>query len=206
GRVRETDLAAYAHQDIPFERLVDELNPSRSLSRNPLFQVMLSLQNLPEAQGQWDLPGLHAEPLPGGSIQAAAKFDLSVTLVERRDDGEPSGLGGIIQYAADLFDEVTAQALAQRLVRVLEQVASDPDVRLSQIDVLEESERRSVVEEWNATATPVAAGTVLDRFQEWADRSPDAVAAWCDGVGVSYREVEEAANRLASYLRELGVS
>nr|WP_191910412.1 non-ribosomal peptide synthetase [Microbispora cellulosiformans] len=203
GRVRETDLAAYAHQDVPFERLVDELNPSRSLSRNPLFQIMLTLQNLPPAE--WNLPGLHVgsmPPLPDPS----ARFDLSVSLVERRDEtGAPAGLGGGVLYAADLFDEATAQALARRLVRVLEQMAHDPAVRLSQVDVLEESERQAVVAGWNATATPVMAGTVLDRFEEQADRSPDAVAVWCDGAGVSYREVEEAANRLAGYLRELGV-
>ncbi|MEU8196723.1 amino acid adenylation domain-containing protein [Microbispora amethystogenes] len=203
ARVRETDLAAYAHQDVPFERLVDELNPARSLSRNPLFQIMLTLQNLPPAE--WNLPGLHVSsmpPLPDPS----ARFDLSVSLVERRDEaGAPAGLGGGVLYAADLFDEETAQALARRLVRVLEQVASDPSVRLSQVDVLTPEERSLTVAGWNDTATPVAAGTVLDRFEEQADRAPDAVAVWCDGTGVSYREVEEAANRLARYLRELGV-
>ncbi|WP_204289657.1 condensation domain-containing protein, partial [Microbispora amethystogenes] len=170
ARVRETDLAAYAHQDVPFERLVDELNPTRSLSRNPLFQIMLALQNA--APTAWELQDLTAG-LMSSAGEEVSRFDLSVTLVERRDDGEPSGVRGAIQYAADLFDEATAQALAQRLVRVLEQVAADPAVRLSQVDVLEESERQAVVEEWNATATPLAAGTVLDRFQEWAGRTPD---------------------------------
>ncbi|KAA9373059.1 amino acid adenylation domain-containing protein [Microbispora cellulosiformans] len=203
ARVRETDLAAYAHQDVPFERLVDELNPTRSLSRNPLFQIMLAVQNA--TPPTWNLPALQVSSAQPSS-EEVARFDLSVTLVERRDEaGAPAGLGGGVLYAADLFDESTAQALARRLVRVLEQVASDSSLRLSQVDVLEESERRSVVEEWNATATPVVVGTVLDRFEEQADRAPDAVAVWCDGNGVSYREVEDAANQLASYLRELGV-
>ncbi|MFF3327923.1 condensation domain-containing protein, partial [Streptomyces sp. NPDC002889] len=110
ARVRETDLAAYAHQDVPFERLVDDLNPSRSLSRNPLFQVMLAVQSL--APAQWELPGLQTGPVPAQG-EPAARFDLSVTLVEKRDAaGAPAGIGGGIQYAADLFDEVTVRGLA----------------------------------------------------------------------------------------------
>ncbi|WP_204287714.1 non-ribosomal peptide synthetase, partial [Microbispora amethystogenes] len=137
--------------------------------------------------------------LVGTEVREATNFSLALGV-------NPIGeLRLRLDYLTESFDESTAQAFARRLARVLEQVASDPSVRLSQVDVLEESERRSVVEGWNATATPVVAGTVLDWFQEWADRAPDAVAVWCDGVGVSYREVEEAANRLASYLRELGV-
>uniref|UniRef100_UPI00389A948C condensation domain-containing protein n=1 Tax=Streptomyces jumonjinensis TaxID=1945 RepID=UPI00389A948C len=130
GRVRETDLSAYAHQDVPFERLVEVLNPARSLSRNPLFQVMLALQNVPSVQ--WQLPGLEVSPLPSQS-DAAARFDLSVDFAEERSAvGQPSGLSGSILYSTDLFEERTVRALADRLVRVLEQVAADPDVRLSQ--------------------------------------------------------------------------
>ncbi|WP_239101882.1 condensation domain-containing protein, partial [Microbispora amethystogenes] len=134
ARVRETDLAAYAHQDVPFERLVEDLNPARSLSRNPLFQVTLAVQNGGGSE-QWDLAGLQVEPAQSAS-EDTARFDLSVTLVERRDErGTPAGLIGGILYAVDLFDEATAQALSRRLVRVLEQVASDPSVRLSTLSV-----------------------------------------------------------------------
>ncbi|MFD6309284.1 condensation domain-containing protein, partial [Streptomyces sp. NPDC060223] len=133
GRVRETDLAAYAHQDVPFERLVEDLNPARSLSRHPLFQVMLNLENAPAAS--WDLPGLEVEQLP--SLPLPAKFDLSVTLAERRDKaGTPAGLTGELEYSTDLFDEVTVRGLADRFTRVLEQVAVDPGVRVGAIEVL----------------------------------------------------------------------
>ncbi|WP_345660025.1 condensation domain-containing protein, partial [Streptomyces iranensis] len=124
ARVREADLAAYAHQDVPFERLVEDLNPTRSLSRNPLFQIMLVLQNLPASQGRWNLPGLRVGPLEATSQESTAKFDLSLTLAERRDsEGDPAGLVGGLLYATDLFDEGTVRLLAGRLVRVLEQVA-----------------------------------------------------------------------------------
>ncbi|MBI0319576.1 AMP-binding protein, partial [Streptomyces javensis] len=134
ARVRETDLAAYAHQDVPFERLVEDLNPTRSLSRNPLFQITLVLQNLPASQGGWNLPGLRVGPLEATSQESTAKFDLSLTLAERRDDeGDPAGLVGGLLYATDLFDEETVRLLAGRLVRVLEQVAADPGVRVSEV-------------------------------------------------------------------------
>ncbi|MFE0135718.1 condensation domain-containing protein, partial [Streptomyces sp. NPDC059037] len=202
-RVRETDLAAYAHQDVPFERLVEELNPARSLSRNPLFQVMLALQNIPEAE--WQLPGLRVTPLPPVA-ELPARFDLSVTLGERRAaDGAPAGLGGGILYAADLFDESTVRALGDRLVRVLEQVAADPQVRLSEIDVLDEGERALVVGEWNATARPVGLETVPERFRAWAVRVPEACAVRCGAEAVSYGELEVRSNRLARYLRRQGV-
>ncbi|MGP2443095.1 condensation domain-containing protein, partial [Streptomyces sp. JW3] len=153
--MRETDLAAYAHQDVPFERLVEELNPARSLSRNPLFQVMLALQNVPEAE--WELPGLRVAPLPP-IAEPPARFDLSFSLAERRAaDGSPAGLGGGILYAADLFDAATVRSLGDRLVRVLEQIAADPGTRLSEIDVLDADERVRVVEEWNDTGRPVGA-------------------------------------------------
>ncbi|WP_159043797.1 condensation domain-containing protein, partial [Streptomyces sp. NRRL S-1521] len=140
------DLAAYAHQDVPFERLVEELNPSRSLSRTPLFQVMLALQNVPEAA--WDLPGVRVSPEPPPP-RLAARFDLAVSMVERRDAlGAPAGLDGEILYATDLFDADTVRALAQRLTRVLDQVAADPGIRLSDVDVLTADERARVVERW----------------------------------------------------------
>ena len=113
-RVRDADLAAYAHQDLPFERLVDALSPARSLTHHPLFQVILAFQNIPrEQRAAWDLVGLRATPVQSGSGANAARFDLSVTLGERRDsDGGPAGLHGGIQFSADLFDRATVQALA----------------------------------------------------------------------------------------------
>ncbi|MEC4016311.1 non-ribosomal peptide synthetase [Streptomyces sp. H27-D2] len=203
GRVREADLGAYAHQEVPFERLVDELNPVRSTSRSPLFQVMVALQNVPEAR--WELPGLRVSAVPPSSAPPA-RFDLSVTLGERRGaDGAPAGLGGGILYAADLFDEATVRALAARLARVLEQVAADPQIHLSDINVLEEIERSQVVEQWNDTTQPVPVGSVVDLIAAWAGAAPGVAAVRCGPVVLSYGELEARANRLARYLTGLGV-
>ncbi|MFI2215222.1 amino acid adenylation domain-containing protein, partial [Streptomyces sp. NPDC020141] len=203
SRAREADLSAYGHQDVPFERLVDVLSPVRTLSRNPLFQVMLALQNVPVAR--WELPGLEVGPVPSGS-ELAARFDMSVTLVEERDaDGAPAGIGGGILYATDLFDAATVEGLAVRLGRVLEQVAADPDVRLSEIAVLDEVERAQVVSEWNDTVLPVEAGTFLELFADRVAAAP-GVAAVRSGVDVlSYGELDERSNRLARVLIEAGV-
>ncbi|CAM5621612.1 D-alanine--D-alanyl carrier protein ligase [Streptomyces fumanus] len=203
ARVRETDLAAYAHQDVPFERLVDELNPARSSSRNPLFQVMLALQNVPEAR--WELPGLDVEAVPPQSAPPA-RFDLSVTLNERRAaDGSPAGLGGGFLYAADLFDDATAQALAGRFARVLEQIAADPRIRLSDIDVLQDTERARVVRDWNDTARPVPADTVLELFRDWTERTPGVTAVRGGADALTYAELDARAGRLARHLAGLGV-
>ncbi|WP_143220747.1 condensation domain-containing protein, partial [Actinomadura sp. CNU-125] len=204
ARVRETDLAAYAHQDVPFERLVDDLAPARSLSRHPLFQVMLAFQNIPEAGAPLDLPGLRVRPLmPAESV--TAKFDLSLTLSERRDEnGAPAGIEGGIQYATDLFDPETADALVRRLVAVLDQVAADPDVRVGDVDVLSEDERRLVVGEWNDTARAVPDASLVGLFEERAARTPDAVAVVSDGVAWSYAELNARANGVAYALAGRG--
>ncbi|MFF5500202.1 amino acid adenylation domain-containing protein, partial [Streptomyces aquilus] len=202
GRVREADLSAYAHQDVPFERLVDELNPERSAARNPLFQVMLALQNVPEAQ--WDLEGLTVEQVP--PAMAPARFDLSVGLGERwTESGAPAGLEGGLLYAADLFDEATVRGLAGRLVRVLEQVAADPGLRLSDLDLLEESERAAVVQEWNATARKVDASSVVERFRARVAVAPETVAVWAEGRGLSYAEVDARSDAIARGLLARGV-
>ncbi|MFF4764738.1 amino acid adenylation domain-containing protein, partial [Streptomyces sp. NPDC001292] len=202
ARVRETDLAAYAHQDVPFERLVEDLNPARSLARHPLFQVMLLLQNLPDPA--WELPGLTVRAYEAESLPA--RFDLSVTLTERRDGhGAPDGIGGDLSYPTDLFDEPTARALAGRLVRVLEQVAADPQVRVSRLDVLDDAEWRRVVEEWNDTLRPLPALTLPELFRNQAARTPDAVAVTGSTATWTYAELDERANRVAHWLTGRGV-
>ncbi|MGV9856646.1 amino acid adenylation domain-containing protein, partial [Streptomyces sp. NPDC003442] len=202
ARVRETDLAAYAHQDVPFEHLVEDLAPSRSLSRNPLFQVMLSLRNVPPAQ--WDLPGLQVRPTPPGSL--AARFDLSVDLSEHRDeDGGPAGIGGDIFYATELFDEATVQALARRLAAVLEQIAADPTMPLSRLRILDPAERATVVQDWNHTARSVPEGTLAELFEAQVRRTPDALAVVGAEHGLTYAELEERGNRLAHELIARGI-
>ncbi|MFJ2833712.1 amino acid adenylation domain-containing protein, partial [Streptomyces sp. NPDC087263] len=189
ARVRETDLAAYAHQDLPFEHLVEDLNPARSLARHPLFQVMLSVQTLPPEQ--WELPGVQVRPMSPGA--AAARVDMSLTLAEHRDgEGNPAGIDGDLLYATDLFDEATARAVAERLVRVLEQVAADPALLVSEVEVLGDVERVRVVEGWNATFRPVPVGSLGELFDAQVGRSPDAVAVVGEGgLEWSYAELDE---------------
>ncbi|WP_409240613.1 non-ribosomal peptide synthetase, partial [Streptomyces sp. PA5.6] len=201
-RVRAADLAAYAHQDVPFERLVEEVNPTRSVSRNPLFQVMLALDHVPEPR--WRLRG--AEVRSASMKAPAARFDLAVTLTERRDErGAPAGLDGEILYAADLFDHDTALSLADRLGRVLEQVAADPDLRLSEVDLLAPAERTRIVRRWNDTTTDVPDASIPELFERCASRSPGTAAVRCGEQALSYGELEARANRLAWYLVGLGV-
>ncbi|MFC5754115.1 amino acid adenylation domain-containing protein [Actinomadura rugatobispora] len=204
-RVRETDLAAFAHQDLPFERLVEDLNPARSLARHPLFQVMLTLHNLPEAQEPWELPGLDVRPLDTED-KLAARFDLSVILAEQRDrQGAPAGMAGGVHYATDLFDERTAEVLAGRLVRVLGQVAADPGLRLREIEVLDADERRQVVRDWNATDRPLPAASLPELFRRRVAETPDAVAVVSGDVELTYAELGGRANRLAHSLIDRGV-
>ncbi|MEV7864490.1 condensation domain-containing protein, partial [Streptomyces hirsutus] len=162
ARVRETDLAGFAHQDLPFERLVEVLNPVRSMARHPLFQVMLTVQDQPRPTVE--LPGLEVgvETLPFG----VAKFDLSIALTEHTGpDGAPDGIGGLLEYAHDLFDRQTAEDLSTRFVRLLEQVAADPGVPVDEIDILTEGERHRMLVEWNATHGAAEPRCLADMFE-----------------------------------------
>ncbi|MBV9188688.1 MAG: AMP-binding protein, partial [Acidobacteria bacterium] len=202
ARVRATDLAAYAHQDLAFERLVELLNPARSLSRHPLFQVMLALQNAPEADLQ--LPGLAVTPEPVGTD--TAKFDLWFSVAERRGaDGKPAGLEGLIEYRADLFERGTVEALAQRLVRLLEAAAAEPDRPIGRLDILGPEERRRLLLGWNDTACEVPATTLAALFEAQAARNPEATAVVFERQALSYGELNGRANRLAHHLLGLGV-
>ncbi len=195
GRVRETDLAAYARQDVPFERLVHELNPARSLARHPLFQVFLVLQNTGDADPA--LPGLDVTPEVLDSD--AVKFDLGLNLAEHA-----AGLTGSLSYAADLFDHATARALAGRLVRLLVAVAAEPDTPVDRIDLLSDADRRSLAV-WTATETPVAAGTLPDLFSRQVARTPDATAVVFEGESLTYAEFDARVDRLARALSGHGV-
>jgi amino acid adenylation domain-containing protein len=198
GRVRQFWLGALEHQDVPFERLVEDQSPDRSLARHPLFQVMVTLQNnVPAAFG--DLPGIRVTGMPAGT--GMARFDLDVSLAEA---GDGAGLRGMLMAAADLFDTPTAQLIADRLVRVLAAVAAGPDIRLHQVWVLGDDERAQVVDEWNHTAAPVPATTVPELIIAQAARTPDAVAMACGDAVLSYGELAVRAARLAGYLAAQG--
>ncbi|NEE13431.1 amino acid adenylation domain-containing protein, partial [Streptomyces sp. SID7499] len=206
ARVRETNLSAFAHQDVPFEKLVEELAPTRTLARQPLFQVMLSLENH-AGQRTTGFLGADTADIPTGRPgEAVAKFDLEVEVTESYDaQGAPAGLHGAITAAADLFEVGSVEAMAERLVRVLDAVAGDAGLSLSGVEVLGVAERRRVLGEWNDTAVEVSGGLVPELFAGHAAGVPGAVAVVFDGVEVSYGELEARANRLAHYLIGQGV-
>ncbi|MEU9851635.1 amino acid adenylation domain-containing protein, partial [Streptomyces sp. NPDC047985] len=196
GRVREADLAAYAHQDLPFDRLVEALNPERSLSRHPLFQVMIAFHNNEEED--WDLGGATVTPMPVDL--GTERFDLSFSVEETSD-----GINGLCSYASDLFDRGSVEVLAGRLVRLFEAVVADPDVPLGRVDVLSQEERRQVLTEWNNTAREGSGVLLPELFEAQVARTPDAMAVECGQEHVSYGELNARANRLARELVARGV-
>ncbi|MGW2100130.1 amino acid adenylation domain-containing protein [Streptomyces olivaceoviridis] len=194
-RVKDTALGAYDHQDLPFERLVEELAPDRDPSRNPLFQTMFVLQNTPDQHG-WSLPGLDVRPFT--VTLPDAKFDLTLMMSEEAD----GGLRGVLEYRTDLFEPDTVARLAGHLGTVLETVASDPAVRLSRLCLLTPEERRRTVVEWNDTATAFPdTATLHGLFEERAARQPDTVAVEGPQGTLTYGELNARANRIAHHLR-----
>src|SRR5688572_23340089 len=187
-RAREVTLGAHEHQEVPFERLVAELQPERSLSHTPLFQVMFALQNAVERGVA--LPGLEASEV--GAELESAKFDLFLTA-----RATAQGLRVGLNYSTDLFERGTALRMLGHLARVLEQVAADADVRLSRLELLGEAERALVLEEWNGTAAEVPVDRCLhELFEARAARTPEAVAVVYAGEALSYAELNARANRL----------
>ncbi|WP_020722882.1 non-ribosomal peptide synthetase [Actinomadura atramentaria] len=203
ARVKETDLAAYAHQDVPFERLVEVLNPPRHLGRHPLFQVGLTFQNNPEARVE--LPGFTAEPEPLHA--GVARFDLLMVLTERPDGG---GLDGELEYALDLYDPATARALVARFERFLAALLADPDAPIGAPDVLDPAERATILGSWAGgtaapgSATTASSTTVTELFEARAAERPDAPAVTFEGATLTYAQVNAAANRLARRLAAAG--
>ncbi|MDX3117047.1 non-ribosomal peptide synthetase, partial [Streptomyces scabiei] len=210
ARVRETDLSAFEHQDVPFEKLVEELAPTRSLARHPLFQVMLSVENLARAEA--DLGDARAEgPAEGparaaGPIGTVAKFDLEVVAEETFDEtGAPAGLRGAVIVNADLFEAASAVRVAERLARVLDQLTARPRARIDTVDVLAADERVRLLTAWNDTAAEVGPGLLPDLFARHVERTPDAVAVVHEDTEISYAELDARADGLAHRLAALGV-
>ncbi|WP_141717962.1 non-ribosomal peptide synthase/polyketide synthase, partial [Nocardia altamirensis] len=200
--VRDTDLQAFAHADVPFERLVEVLNPARSQARHPLFQVMLSFQNL--QQTSLELPGLTAR---GVEYDAGlAKFDLQLMVQETMDAaGEPAGMSAAFSYSEDLFDRSTIADFARRFDRVLAVMAADADIAIGDIDLLEDDERTLVLRRWNATEYMIDPATLVSLFEAQVERTPDAVAVTFEGASLSYAEFAVQARRLARWLIAEGV-
>jgi amino acid adenylation domain-containing protein/FkbM family methyltransferase len=196
-RVREVTLEAYAHQDMPFEKLVEELQPERDLSRSPLFQAVLALQNAPPTSLQ--MPGLKLSAVGGESV--TAKFDLMLTMIE---SGE--GMVGALEYNTDLFDAGTMRGFLSRFQILLEGIAAQPETSLHNLPLLTAAERQQLLVEWNETwADYDREATIGELFERQAVRTPDKVALVYEGQQITYRELNERANQLAHYLRGLGV-
>ncbi|MEU4503562.1 amino acid adenylation domain-containing protein [Streptomyces sp. NPDC024089] len=203
-RVKDTALGAYDHQDLPFERLVEELAPDRDLSRNPLFQTMFVLQNTPDGQA-WQLPGTAVEPF--AVREEEAKFDLTLMLTERPD----GSLDGDLVFALDLFSPDTAERLAGHFTTLLCAAVAGPERRLSELEALTGAERRRVLAEWSGTASAAhmgaeagAGATVHRLVEECAALRPDTTAVLSAGGELTYRELNARANRLARHLRLRG--
>ncbi|HEX4959260.1 MAG TPA: amino acid adenylation domain-containing protein [Thermoanaerobaculia bacterium] len=199
GRVRETALAAYLHQDVPFEKLVEELTPERSLAQTPLFQVMLVLQNAP-------VESLEIEDLrlrPAGVETATAKLDLTLTLEER--DG---GLIGTVEHATDLYDSTTIDRMIAGFERLLAAAVAGPELRAAELPLLGATERHQLCREWGAIREEISATSMLStlhgRFAARARQAPEAPALTCGDLTVTYGELNRRANQLAHWLRDQG--
>ena len=197
GRVREVALGAYAHQDLPFEKLVEELQPERSLSHTPLFQVLFVLRNTPR-------PAMKLEGLTLSLLESdigAAKFDLNLFMVE-----EAEGLKGSLEYNTDLFDASTIKRMLGHFQVLLEGIVADPEQRLSALPLLTEPERHQLLVEWNDTATDYPRQQCIhDLFESQVERTPDWIAVVFEDQQLTYSELNRRANQVAHYLRKRSV-
>ncbi len=205
-RVRETSLAAFEHQDLPFEKLVEELNPPRSLGWHPLVQVLLTVMDDPG--GGFKLPGLRVSPetLRDGS-EVWTAFDLTFGLAEQRTaSGGPAGITGGVSYSTGLFARQDAEGLVLRLQRVLEQVAADASRRVGDLELLDEPEQARIQSDWNAAAArpPRPAQTLAALFASSAARRGQALAVVCGERTLTYAELDAASSRLARMLISRG--
>jgi aspartate racemase len=197
GRVKESALGAFAHQDLPFERMVKELQPERTLARNPLFQVMFVLQS--EEILPLEFPGLAAEHFRIGNTMA--NFDLTLDVVER--DGQ---LLCLFESNADLFESETIARLMGHFRTLLEGAVANPAQKISLLPMLTEAERQQLLVEWNDTKTDYPdQKSIQELFEQQVHDTPDAVALICEDRQVTYRELNSRANQLAHYLRKRGV-
>ncbi|MFD7010512.1 amino acid adenylation domain-containing protein, partial [Rhodococcus jostii] len=200
--VRSVDLGAFEHADLPFERLVDQLAPERSTAHSPLFQVLLEFQNA--TRTHLELPGLTARSLDVDLD--VAKFDLQLSLVERVDEqGVPAGIGAGLRYATDVFDRASVKSFAERFVRVIEAVTTDPATPVGDIDILHAPERELVLTAAHRPGTDVPPLSLVDAFDRMVASAGDAVAVRCDGASMTYRALDDRANRLARLLVAQGV-
>ncbi len=196
-QVRQTSLAAYAHQDIPFEHLVGKLNPHRSAAHQPLFQVVLALQNT--EQPSFELPGLQVDSEIWPT--ETSMFDLAITVDEEHGrDGTPAGMTGTVEFATDLYDRSTIEALTTRWTRLLQAIATDPNQPISSPDILTPTEHNQL-RAWATTPRPEINDTTLpDLFEAHVRATPDAIALETDDTTWTYTELNTRANQIAHWL------
>lgn len=196
-RVRQITRDAYDHQDLPFEKLVEELQPERDLSYSPLFQVKFMLENAPKENLK--LPGLTLSLMD--SENSTAKLDLSLDMYET-----PSGLMGVFEYNTDLFDRVTITRMVEHFRNLLSGIVKNPGQRLSELPLLTQAQRHQLLVEWNETQTKYPKDQCFHQlFAAQVEQTPDAVAVVFRDSQLTYRELNERANQLAHYLQKLGV-
>ncbi|HEY0780895.1 MAG TPA: amino acid adenylation domain-containing protein, partial [Thermoanaerobaculia bacterium] len=194
GSVREESLGAFAHQDLPFEKLVDELKPKRSLGHSPLFQALFVLQTAPT--GRIDIPGLAAEPI--SALVPGSRFDLTLAMI-----GAPDAFGGLVEYRTDLFDRTTIDRRIAHLQNLLEAIASDPELRLSQLPVLAPAERHALTVEWNDSAAGDGP-TLEERLARAWDRATVAIVPEA-GESWTYGDLDTWSAHFGAKLASLGV-
>jgi amino acid adenylation domain-containing protein len=201
-RVREVTLGAYEHQDLPFERLVEELQPERNLNHNPLFQVMFSLQNNRSLASSSDSPQSTLEAMENSPKLGTAKFDLAL-FTEEVDQGLVAGF----EYNTDLFEAATIERMVGHFQTLLESILADPDRPIVELPLLTDAERQQLLQEWNDTKTDYPEHACLPQlFEAQVEATPDAVAVLMAGRSWTYRELNGRANQVAHHLRKLGVS
>ncbi|MGW8776039.1 amino acid adenylation domain-containing protein, partial [Streptomyces sp. NPDC055794] len=206
-RVRDTDLAAYAHQDLPFERLVEALNPTRTLSHHPLFQVLLTFNNTDHEGALKDIGGLPGLAVTLREVQrTSSKFDLSFGFAESFDASRrPQGIAAALDFSTELLDRGSAQAIADRFLRVLAAATTAPDKPIGAIDLMDAVERERVLVEWNGKRTELPGTPLHELISQQAGRTPDAVAVVFDSGSLTYAELDGRANQLARHLMEQGL-
>ncbi|BAZ34001.1 amino acid adenylation domain-containing protein (plasmid) [Cylindrospermum sp. NIES-4074] len=197
SQVRQVTLEAYSHQDLPFEKLVEELQPERDLSRSPLFQVMFAFHNTPSQP--WELPGLTITPLE--IHNGTAKFDLTLDLKETAE-----GIKGGIEYNTDLFESATITRMVGHFQTLLEGIVANPQQHIFDLLLLTPGERHQLLVKWNNTQTDYPKDTCIHQlFAAQVEKTPDAVAAIFESQQLTYQQLNHRANQLAHYLISLGV-
>jgi amino acid adenylation domain-containing protein len=208
SRVKEVALGAYAHQDLPFEKLVEELHPERKLNQNPLFQVVFALQNAP--MEALELPGVILSPLQFVDT-GTTRFDLEFHLWERKQNNgvgvdSSEGISGFVVYSTDLFDAATITRMLGHFQTLLEGLVANPEQRLADLPILSEAERHQLLVEWNTTQTDYPKNHCIHQlFEAQVEQTPDATALVFEDKHITYRELNIRSNKLAHYLQKQGV-